>query len=226
MTHEKRKIPINHRDPNNHEPEGGADPAVETTVGEGAARISAAEAGQADVTSDEVTSPLVALAAERDGYLDALMRLQAEFENFRRRSQRELGEARNRARTGVLGEFLPVFDNLSRALDAAEHHEEGKVLEGVRLTHSLFADLLRREGVCEIPSLGVPFDPHLHEAVVSLPSDVEEGVVIQVVAKGYTVGESVLRPARVAVSAGVPGGEASASGASTSSAPTPGAEKE
>lgn len=150
------------------------------------------------------------VAAERDGYLDSLMRLQAEFDNYRRRSQRELSEARGRSRASLIGEFLPVFDNLTRALDAAEHHEEGKVLSGVRLTHNLFADLLRKEGVVQVDPIGAPFDPLLHEAIASLPSDEEEGLVIQVIERGYTVGETVLRPARVAVSAGpgaAPGAE-------------------
>ncbi|MHB1345390.1 MAG: nucleotide exchange factor GrpE [Thermoleophilia bacterium] len=160
---------------------------------------------------DVVTSEAALLAevtAERDGYLDSLRRLQAEFDNFRRRSLRESTEARTRARCSLLGEFLTVFDNLARALDAAEHHQEGKVLEGVRLTHSLFGDLLRREGVEEIHPLGSAFDPNLHEAIVALPSPEAEGTVIQVVEKGYAAGATVLRPARVAVSAGdsaVPG---------------------
>ncbi|MBU2601583.1 MAG: nucleotide exchange factor GrpE [Actinobacteria bacterium] len=165
----------------------GADPSVQPAAEDGA------------LTPEQM---LAEVAAERDSYLDSLMRLQAEFDNYRRRSQRELSEARGRSRASLIGEFLPVFDNLSRALDAAEHHEEGKVLSGVRLTHNVFADLLRKEGVAQVDPIGAPFDPLLHEAVASLPSDEEEGLVIQVIEPGYTVGETVLRPARVAVSAG------------------------
>ncbi|MHB9150413.1 MAG: nucleotide exchange factor GrpE [Thermoleophilia bacterium] len=207
MAHEKRKIPINNHDAESestapHETITDQEVGPETATGE--SRGTTPSPGTPPDGSLDGSAAIEAVAAERDGYLDGLMRLQAEFENFRRRSQRELNEARNRARMGILGEFLPVFDNLARSLDAAEHHEEGKVLEGVRLTHALFADLLRREGVSEIDPLGSPFDPHLHEAIVSVPSDVDEGVVIQVVEKGYTAGENVLRPARVAVSAGSP----------------------
>lgn len=175
---------------------GSGGPAGGSPYGAGAERVE--EASE--------RTPLEAVTAERDAYLDALRRLQAEFDNYRRRSQRESGEARSRARCGLLSEFLPVFDNLTRALDAAEHHEEGKVLGGVRLTHALFADLLRREGVEEIHPLGSPFDPTLHEAIASLPSEEAEGTVISVAEKGYTAGETVLRPARVAVSAGPGGG--------------------
>ena len=119
--------------------------------------------------------PLAIVAAERDAYLDGLQRLKAEFDNFRKRADRDVLEARARARMGLLTEFLPVLDNLERALSAAEHHEEGKVLEGVRLTHSMFADLLRKEGVTELDPLGATFDPHLHEALMTQPSDQRRG---------------------------------------------------
>ena len=146
--------------------------------------------------------PLAIVAAERDAYLDGLQRLKAEFENFRKRAGREVLEARARARMGLLTEFLPVLDNLERALSAAEHHEEGQVLEGVRLTHSMFADLLRKEGVTEVDPLGAAFDPHVHEALMTQPSDSEEGTVTAVFERGYVFGDKVLRPAKVVVSAG------------------------
>ena len=85
-----------------------------------------------DTGSEEVAADLALLAAERDTYFDSLLRLKAEFDNYRKRTQRELLEADTRVRTSVLAEFLPVLDNLERALNAAEHHEEGKVLAGVR----------------------------------------------------------------------------------------------
>jgi molecular chaperone GrpE len=150
--------------------------------------------------------PLAIVAAERDAYLDGLQRLKAEFENFRKRADRDVLEARARARMGLLAEFLPVLDNLERALNAAEHHEEGKVLEGVRLTHSMFGDLLRKEGVTELDPLGAAFDPHMHEALMTQPSDREEGTVTAVFERGYIFGDRVLRPAKVVVSAG-PAGE-------------------
>jgi molecular chaperone GrpE len=95
-----------------------------------------------------------------------------------------------------------VLDNLERALDAAEHHEEGKVLQGVRMTRDLFVGLLTRAGVEEVPGVGAQFDPVVHDAILTQPSDEEEGVVTAVLERGYRQGEQVLRPARVAVSAG------------------------
>ncbi|OPZ76020.1 MAG: heat shock protein GrpE [Actinobacteria bacterium ADurb.Bin444] len=139
----------------------------------------------------------------RDEYLDGLQRLQAEFDNYRRRVRREMNEASDTARVALLADFLPVLDNLERALSAAEHHEEGKVLEGVRLTRSQFVELLRREGVEEVDPLGGTFDPTVHEAMLARPADEPEGTVVDVFEKGYTVGGTrVLRPARVVVSSG------------------------
>ncbi len=102
----------------------------------------------------------------------------------------------------MLGDLLPVLDNLERALDAAEHHEEGKVLDGVRMTRDLFVDLLARAGVEEIECVGAPFDPEVHDAVVMQPSEHDEGAVCTVLERGYRQGDRVLRPARVVVSAG------------------------
>ncbi len=97
-------------------------------------------------------------------------------------------------------ELLPILDDLGRALDAAEEHEEAKLEEGVRLVHRALADLLAKEGLAEIDTEG-KFDPHVHEALLSQPSEAKEGSVIEVVQKGYKLGDRVLRPARVVVAA-------------------------
>jgi molecular chaperone GrpE len=99
--------------------------------------------------------------------------------------------------------LLPVLDDLGRALDAAEEHEEAKLEEGVRLVHRQLSELLRREGLAEIETDG-KFDPHVHEALLTQPSEAPEGSVIDVVQKGYRLGERVLRPARVVVAAAPP----------------------
>jgi molecular chaperone GrpE len=96
-----------------------------------------------------------------------------------------------------------VLDDLERALEAATQHEEAKLEEGVRLVHRALADALAKEGLTEIATDGA-FDPHTQEALLSQPSDAPEGDVIQVLQKGYKLGERVLRPARVVVSAGAP----------------------
>ena len=97
-------------------------------------------------------------------------------------------------------ELIPILDDLGRALEAAAEHQEAKLEEGVRLVHRSLADLLGKEGLAEIETNG-KFDPHVHEALLSQPSDQEEGSVIEVVQKGYKLGDKVLRPARVVVAA-------------------------
>ena len=102
-----------------------------------------------------------------------------------------------------MGELLPVLDDLGRALEAAAEHEEAKLEEGVRLVHRSLVSLLEREGLASIETDG-RFDPHVHEALLSQPSEQEEGSILQVIQPGYRLGDRVLRPARVVVSAGPP----------------------
>ena len=141
-----------------------------------------------------------ALQADRDQLFDRLQRLAAEFDNFRKRNAREQAAFAERANERLVKELIPILDDLGRALEAASEHEEGKVEDGVRLVHRALADLLRKQGLTEIETHG-KFDPHLHEALLSQPSDAEEGAVIEVVQKGYRLGDKVLRPARVVVAA-------------------------
>ena len=138
---------------------------------------------------------------ERDEYLDALQRLKAEFDNYRKRAQREQGDLIARASERLVKQLLPVVDDLERALEAAGAHEGEKLEEGVRLVHRALADALAREGLVEVETEGA-FDPHTQEALLTQPSEAPEGDVIQVLQKGYRLGDRVLRPARVVVSAG------------------------
>jgi molecular chaperone GrpE len=143
---------------------------------------------------------LAALEAERDEYLNDLKRVAAEFENYRKRAARDQESLVARAHERRVKELLPVLDDLERALAAAEEHEEVKLEDGVRLVHRELAAALAREGLAEIETNG-HFDPHVHEALLSQPSSEEEGSVIEVVQKGYRLGDRVLRPARVVVAA-------------------------
>ena len=93
-----------------------------------------------------------------------------------------------------------MLDDLERALEAAEAHEEAKLEEGVSLVARSLADVLRKEGLEEVATDG-KFDPYIHEALLSQPSEAEEGTVIEVLQKGYRLGDRVLRPARVVVAA-------------------------
>jgi molecular chaperone GrpE len=141
---------------------------------------------------------LAEVTRERDEYLDSLRRLKAEFENYRKRAARDQESLVARAHERLVKELLPVLDDLARALEAAERHEEAQLEEGVRLVHRQLAAILVKEGLSEIATEGA-FDPNVHEALLSQPSDEPEGSVIEVIQKGYTLGDRVLRPARVVV---------------------------
>jgi molecular chaperone GrpE len=176
--------------------------------------------GNREVPPTSAEGPDVeALQAERDELFERLQRLAAEFDNYRKRNARENAALLERANERLVKELIPILDDLGRALEAAERPvraEPGpvegvrgnwevpptgtEVLEGVRLVHRSLADLLRKEGLAEIETDG-KFDPHVHEALLSQPSDAAEGSVIEVVQKGYRLGDKVLRPARVVVAA-------------------------
>jgi molecular chaperone GrpE len=150
--------------------------------------------------TDEVSVPdLAAVEKERDEYLDSLQRLKAEFDNFRKRTAREYESMSARANESVLKELLPILDDLERALEAAEQHEEAKLEDGVRLVHRALADVARRHGLEEIETEGA-FDPHVHEALLAQPVEgADSGSVVEVLQKGYRLGDHVLRPARVVI---------------------------
>ena len=143
---------------------------------------------------------LAALEAERDEAIDRWKRAAADLDNFRKRAARERDEYVTFANERLVKELLPILDDLERALAAVGEHEEATVEEGVRLVHRSLASLLQRNGVEEISTEG-QFDPHVHEALLSQPSEAEEGAVIDVVQKGYTLGDRVVRPARVVIAA-------------------------
>jgi molecular chaperone GrpE len=106
-----------------------------------------------------------------------------------------------RAHERLVKELLPVLDDLERALEAAAEHEEVKLEEGVRLVHRELRDALAKEGLVEIETNG-RFDPHVHEALLTQPSPEDEGSIIEVIQKGYRLGDRVVRPARVVISQG------------------------
>jgi molecular chaperone GrpE len=150
---------------------------------------------------EQEVDELEQVTKERDEYLDALQRLKAEFENYRKRVARDQGDLVARASERLVKQLLPVLDDLERALVAASAHEEAQLEEGVKLVHRALEDALTKEGLVEVDTEG-DFDPHTQEALLAQPSDQKEGAVIQVLQKGYKLGDRVLRPARVVVSSG------------------------
>ena len=136
--------------------------------------------------------------SEPEDYLALAQRVQADFENYRKRVARETAAAGERARSGLVRELLPIVDNLERALASAEEGEQ-HLAEGVRLVHSELIAVLERNGIEQFNPEGDKFDPTEHEAL-SVKNDGEPGVVLEVVERGYRSNGTVLRPARVVVS--------------------------
>ena len=168
-----------------------------------------AESGEEPIVSEveaelvaEELDPLALAERDRDDYLDQLRRLAAEFDNYKKRMAREHEELRERAAERLLRDLLPVFDDLERALEAFETAENDAIANGVALVHRALWTLLEREGVAELDPTGEMFDPHRHEALLSQPADAPDGTVLQVLQKGFLLGDRVLRPARVVVAGG------------------------
>ncbi len=155
-----------------------------------------AEAGQ-----EAAPDPLEQAKAEQAKLKDQLLRTLADFDNFRKRSRRELTDAERRGRDDVLKELLPVFDNLDRAAAHAETATDVKALaDGIVLVLRQFQDTLGRLGVERVPAVGHPFDPAVHEAVQQMEtSDFEPGTIAAEVQAGYKANEKLIRPALVVV---------------------------
>jgi molecular chaperone GrpE len=152
-----------------------------------------------DEEAFEEQEPEAEESAPAPAHDEAYLRLAADFDNYRKRVAREQTELYRRANERLLHELLPVLDDLERALEAAAEHEEAKLEEGVRLVHRSLLGLVERHGLSEIETDGA-FDPHVHEALLAQPAEgAEEGSVLQVLQKGYRLGDKVLRPARVIV---------------------------
>jgi molecular chaperone GrpE len=151
-------------------------------------------------TKAELEQRIAELEAERDTAIADLQRVAADFDNYRKRVLRDQESLVARAHERLVRELLPVLDDLERALDAAAHHEEVELEEGVRLVHRALSDVLAKEGVAAIQADG-KFDPHEHEALLTQPSEAEEGSILEVIQKGYRLGDHVLRPSRVVVAA-------------------------
>lgn len=157
--------------------------------------------GSGDATAtDTQVDPIEALRAERDALQDRLLRTAAEFENYRKRIDRERREQSETAAAHVLTDLLPIVDDLERALNAPSTGDPEAYRKGVELIRHQMLELLRRRGVTPIDTSGADFDPRVHQAVVQEASDAHrEGQVMEELRRGYMLGERLLRPAMVKV---------------------------
>jgi molecular chaperone GrpE len=139
--------------------------------------------------------------SERDDYLEHLQRLQAEFDNYRKRVRRDQEQLRLHAAETVVESLLPVVDNMRRALEAVREHGEEQLSAGVGLVYDQLLHTLAGHGLTEVVvEDGMAFDPEVHEAVMTQPSDDhDEGAVVQVMERGYLLHGRLLRPAKVIV---------------------------
>ena len=160
------------------------------------------EQDKQDPPVDETTETIdvEALKAERNALQDRLLRTAAEFDNYRKRIDRERREQSESAAASVLAEVLPVVDNLERALQAPSGPEAAGYRAGVELIQRQLLDLLRKRGVTPIEALGADFDPRFHQAVSHEASDAHrDGEVMEEMQRGYMLGDRLLRPAMVKV---------------------------
>lgn len=143
--------------------------------------------------------------AELETMKDRHLRLQADFDNFRRRTQRERVDLQVRANEELIRELLPVLDHFELGLKtAAEHSTEGAVVDGFQMVYDQLCAALKRSGLVAVDASGV-FDPHQHEAVTHVPSaELPADTIVQQTRRGYRLGERLLRPAQVVVSSGPP----------------------
>ena len=150
---------------------------------------------QADAQAD----PLEELRREKDALQDRLLRTAAEFDNYRKRVERERRELADYMKADVLAEILPILDNFERALQAPSSDAE-PFRKGIELIHKQMLDFLKKRGVTSIVALGADFDPNFHQAVIHEPSTAHrEGEVIEELQRGYMLGDKLLRPAMVKV---------------------------
>jgi molecular chaperone GrpE len=149
---------------------------------------------------DAADGERAALQRERDELLDRLLRKTAEFDNYRKRVDRERREQAEWAAADLLTDLLPVLDDFERALEAEAPPEARSHVAGFELIHRQLVDLLRKRGVTPIEALGADFDPHLHQAVAYEESPgAREGEIIGELRKGYKLGDRLLRAAMVRV---------------------------
>ena len=159
-----------------------------------------AETATATPDGEAAADPADELRRERDALQDRLLRTAAEFDNYRKRIERERGEFAAYAAADVLTDLLPIVDNFERALDAPAGPGADAFRKGVELIHKQMVDLLRRRGVKPIEALGADFDPNFHQAVMHESSEEHrEGEVIGELQRGYMLGDRLLRPAMVKV---------------------------
>jgi molecular chaperone GrpE len=174
------------------------------TSGSAEAAVSEAPAPEADLSTEAASAAkadaIAELRRERDALQDRLLRTAAEFDNYRKRIDRERRDQADAAVADAIDELLPIIENLERALDVPPGSDADVYRKGVELIHLQMAELLRKRGVKPIQAVGADFDPRFHQAVMhEVSGEHREGEVMEELRGGYMLGERLLRPALVKV---------------------------
>lgn len=171
--------------------------------GDGAASGSGSGAAQTEAQVAALQQQLEEARAEAAANWDKYLRERAEMDNFRKRQERIATDRIRREKHDLLAKVLDVMDNLDRAMHFEETMDRESLHQGLRLVQWQLSELLKAEGLTAVPTVGQPFDPHVHEAIEKVHSgEHPEGTVVEEVRKGYMLGDDMLRPARVKVSGG------------------------
>jgi len=187
--------------PDTNDKNGAVDETSASDEGEGAAS-SEGSTGEAEAKAPAPpVDPVAEAKAEAQRFKDQWMRSAADFDNFRKRSRKELEDTRKAGREELLKDLLPVFDNLERAMTSAERATEVKpVSDGLKMVLRQFTDTLGRSGITKVPTVGTMFDPGLHEAIQQVETDEHPaGTVVAEVQPGYLQGDRLVRAAMVVV---------------------------
>lgn len=182
--------------------EGQVDPQSQaSSPGESFLEAPSGEVEAPPPASGGSSDPLTAARTEAARLKDAWLRSAADFDNFRKRTRREIEDARRAAREDLVRALLPVFDNLERAIESAKRAADVKaVADGLSLVQKQFAEALGREGIARVPTVGHPFDPGVHEAIQQVETtENPPGTVIAEVQPGYMQGDRLVRAALVVV---------------------------
>ncbi len=197
--------PIKHDDIEISFDETGAIPIVREPVGESADT----EKDAPRAVPIEDTLEYQRLLQDKAVLADQLLRQKADFENFRKRQEREKAEFQTYANLQLILDLLPFLDNMERALEHAEHANNSGFIDGIQHIHRQVLDVLAKHGVTKIDTESVPFDPNLHQAIGFLErEDIEEGWVADEILKGYMIRDRLVRPAVVRVACAPAGGQA------------------
>ena len=192
------------------DPDGGRDGATGTNPGQQAAQQPGQQEGKQEGPSASAAGApdrLATLEAEKNDARERMLRIAAEFENYKKRIRKEQSDNEAKVRESVLRDMLEIVDNLERAAAVGEGADPKALQQGVQLVVRLFGNKLERYDVRPFESKGQPFDPRLHDAISQVPSaDAPPGSVVNEVQKGYKIGDRLLRPAMVAVAVAAPSG--------------------